>query len=85
MIPLEQQTVQPILDVVLPEGRFMKDIIHIQIEKNGRLEFGSYDNFHRDCIVAFHGVSTELLGRLRQSGVIRTWMEPCEGATRWHG
>ena len=84
VIPLEPQTVQPILDVVLPEGRFMKDIIHIQIEKNGRLEFGSYDNFHRDCIVAFHGVSTELLEQLQQSGVIRSWTEPYEGATRWH-
>src|SRR5688572_24912182 len=85
VIPLEPQTVQPILDVVLPEGRFMKDIIHIQIEKNGRLEFGSYDNFHRECIVAFHSVSTELLGRLQQSGVIRSWTEPYDGATRWHG
>jgi hypothetical protein len=44
--PLEPHTVQPILGVVLPDRRFMDDIIHIQIEKNGRLEFGSYDNFH---------------------------------------
>ena len=85
VFPLEHQTVRPILDAVLPNGRFMKDIIHIQIEKNGRLEFGSYDNFHPECIVAFHGVSTNLLSRLPESGVIRSWTEPYEGARRWHG
>jgi hypothetical protein len=63
----------------------MKDITHIQIEKSGRLEFGSYDNFDPECIVAFSGVSTGLLDRLQASGVIRSWTEPYEGATRWHG
>jgi hypothetical protein len=82
---LEQHTIRPILDVVLPDRRFMEDIIHIQIEKNGRLEFGSYDNFDPECIVCFHGVSTDLLSRLAASGVIRSWTEPYEGARRWHG
>jgi hypothetical protein len=30
--------------------RVPKRIIHIQIEKNGILEFGAYDTFHPDCI-----------------------------------
>jgi hypothetical protein len=85
VLPLEPHTVQPILDVVLPDRRFMDDIVHIQIERDGRLEFGSYDQFHPECIVCFHGVSTDLLSRLEKSGVIRSWTEPYQGARRWHG
>ena len=85
VVPLEQDNIQAILDTILTDGRFMKDIIHIQIEKNGRLEFASYDNFHPDCVVCFHGISTGLLSRLQESGVIRSWTEPYVGATRWHG
>ena len=85
VIPLEPQDVPAILTAILADGRFMKDVTHIQIEKNGRLEFGSYDNFHPECVVCFHGISTDLLNRLKGSGVIRSWTEPCVGATRWHG
>jgi len=85
VLPLESHTVRPILDVVLPNRRFMDDIVHIQIEKNGRLEFGSYDNFHPECIVCHSGVRTELLNALRDKGVIRSWTIPHEGAWRWHG
>jgi hypothetical protein len=85
VLPLEPHSVQPILDVVLPDRRFMDDINHIQIEKNGILQFGSYDNFHPECIVCFLGVGQELLNRLRESGVIRSWTLPHEGAQRWHG
>jgi|RhiMetdeSRZDD1v2_1073273.scaffolds.fasta_scaffold386440_3 hypothetical protein len=85
VLPLEAQSVQSILDVVLPNRRFMNDIIHIQIEKNGRLEFASYDNFHPECIVGFLGVSTDFLNTLREKGVIRSWTTPHEGARRWHG
>jgi hypothetical protein len=85
VLPLEAMTVQPILKVVLPDRRFMDDILHIQVERKGRLEFGSYDQFHPECIVCFNGVSTELLSRLEKSGVIRSWTEPYAGARRWHG
>ncbi|MGH7173881.1 MAG: hypothetical protein ACRELG_26685, partial [Gemmataceae bacterium] len=47
VLPLEAETIRPILDEVLPEGRVVHDIIHVQIERMGRLEFGAYDNFHR--------------------------------------
>jgi hypothetical protein len=85
VLPLEEHTVRPILDVVLPDRRFMDDIVHIQIEKNGRLEFGSYDNFRPECIVCFLGVSTDLLDKLRDNGVIRSYATPFKGARRWHG
>src|SRR5262245_43200851 len=85
VLPLEAHTIRPIREFVLYGRRCVDDIVHIQIEKNGRLEFGSYDNFHRECIVCFLGVSPDLLNVLRDKGVIRSWTTPCEGARRWHG
>jgi hypothetical protein len=86
VLPLTTQSVRPIVDVILPDNRYLDDIIHIQIEKAGRLQFGSYDQFHRECIVGVPpGVTPELLDRLRSSGVVRSWSVPNEGAQRWHG
>ena len=86
MLPLKPESVRPILNIVLPGNRYIEDIIHIQIEKAGELQFGSYDNFHHECIVGFPpGVTPELLDRLQLSGVVRSWSEPHEGARRWHG
>jgi hypothetical protein len=84
-LALEPDTIRPILDVVLPSNRYMDEIIHIQIEKHRELQFGSYDQFHRDCIVCFHGVTTIFLDELKQKGIIKTWTTPYEAAVRWHG
>ena len=85
VLPLEESTIRPILDVVFPNNRYLRDIAHIQIEKHGEQQFGSYDNFHDDCIVCFLGIPTSLLDDLQQKGVIRSWTVPYEGARRWHG
>jgi hypothetical protein len=73
VLPLEPETVRPILAEVLPEGRVVREIIHVQIERGGRLAFGAYDNFHRDCVVCWPAVPHELLEHLRVSGVLRSW------------
>ena len=86
VLPLPSESVRPILDIVLPDNRYLKDILHIQIERGGELQFGSYDQFHPECIVCFPpGVTTEFLEILKGSGVIRSWSVPHEGARRWHG
>jgi hypothetical protein len=85
VLALPPESVRPILDIVLPQNRYLDDIIHIQIEKGGELLFGSYDQFHHECIVCYAGVSIELLDRLKMSGVIRSWCVAHEGAQRWHG
>jgi hypothetical protein len=36
------------------------DYCSIQIEKRRELQFGSYDQFHHECIVCFLGVPTEV-------------------------
>lgn len=86
VLSLTPESVRPILDVILPDNRYLDDIIHIQIEKAGELQFGSYDQFHHECIVGFPpGVTPELLHQLQSSGVIRSWSVPHVGARRWHG
>jgi hypothetical protein len=85
VLPLEDATIRSILGVILPDNRYLKDIVHIQIEKHGELQFGSYDNFHDECIVCYLGIPTSLLDDLQSKGVIRSWTVPYEGAQRWHG
>ncbi len=76
VLPLEPENIRPILDVVLPDRRFMEDIIHIQIEKHGSLQFGAYDNFHPECVVCCAGIGQDLLDHLKQNGVLRSWTIP---------
>ncbi len=57
VFPLEPESFTAILMKVFPEGSDPDDIIHIQIEKDGRLAFGAYDNFHPECTVASLHVS----------------------------
>jgi hypothetical protein len=73
VLPLEPDTLKSILDEVLPDARLLKQIIHVQIVKLGRLAFGAYDNFHRDCTVALDPLLVPLLDALRTSGVVRSY------------
>ena len=74
VLPLEPDTIRPILDQVLPDARAVHDIIHIQIEKNGQQEFGAYDNFHPECIACGPFVSQNLLDDLLHRGVLRAYL-----------
>jgi hypothetical protein len=76
ILPLEEETIRPLLDVVLPGNRYMQDIIHIQIEKRGELQFGCYDRFHPECIVCFRGVTAKFLDELKRIGILRSWTLP---------
>src|SRR6266404_3550080 len=78
ILALEHDTIRPILDVVLPDNRYMEDIIHIQIEKNGGLQFGSYDQFDKNCIVCFLGVPPKFLDELKQRHIVHSWTTPSE-------
>jgi hypothetical protein len=73
VLPLEQETIRPILDTVLPNSRFMNDVIHVQIEKGGALQFGAYDYFHPDCVGCGPDVPQQLLEQLRLGGVLRSY------------
>lgn len=49
IVLLEPTTVRTVLSAI--RGNVPRKILHIQIEKNGVLEFAAYDNFHPGCIV----------------------------------
>ena len=77
ILPLTPETIAPILGQVLPGGRCVHDIIHIQIERNGELAFSACDNFHPDCTWAWLA-SEPLLRKLRDRQVVRSF-EKCLG------
>jgi hypothetical protein len=73
VLPLEIDTIKPILDQVLPEGRIVKKIVAIQIEKSGQVEFMAGDNFHRECVSVGPAVKQSLLQELVARGIIRSY------------
>jgi hypothetical protein len=73
LLPLEDYSIGPILSEILPEGRIVRHIIHVQIEKGGHLAFGAYDNFHKDCIVAYSVIPEALLAKLQNTGILRSF------------
>jgi len=82
VLQVEHETILPILDTVLPDNRFMEDIIHIQIPQHGALQFSSADQFDQRCSVCFLGVPTKILDDLKHRGVIVSWTTPHPGVVR---
>ena len=70
VLPLEPDIIQPILDRVLPENRVLSDVRHIQIEKGGLLQFGSYDSFSPGCLCCGPAVPIGILDELRLKGIL---------------
>jgi hypothetical protein len=50
-------------------------IIHVQIERNGKMAFAAYDNFGRECVVAYSDVSPSLLDELTKARVLRNYRQ----------
>jgi len=69
---LSPEMVEPVFDQVMKAG-LTDNIIHVQIERNGALELGAYDNFHPECVVTGSGVSTALLDELKDKKIIREY------------
>jgi hypothetical protein len=67
---LTPETVGPIFKQVMAAG-LKRAIVHVQIERNGVLELGAYDNFHHECVVTGPSVSPELLTELKNTKVLR--------------
>ena len=73
VVPLEAETV-PLLWTVLSQPEAVtRKIVHVQIEKDGRVEFGAYDNVHKDCTGSGPGVAGNFLEDLQHRGVIRSF------------
>jgi hypothetical protein len=73
IVPIEIETAQEILDQILLLKPSLPEIIHIQIEKNGVIEFGAYDNFHPDCVACGFSIPKDQLERLVSQGAIHSF------------
>jgi|ERR1035438_2289341 hypothetical protein len=69
VVPLEPSTIPAI--VIGIGGTIPRSILHIQIEKNGRIEFGAYDNFHPECIVFGSAISEAFIDALTSEGILK--------------
>ena len=70
VLRLAADAVKPILSQLI-SARLNSAIIHVQIERHGRLELGAYDNFHPDCVITGPGVSSQLLHELKSKSLLR--------------
>ena len=71
VLPLEPSMSKTIVSSI--GGTIPSAIIHIQIEKNGLLQFAAYDNFHPQCIVFGTGVKPVVLESLVCQGIMRPY------------
>jgi hypothetical protein len=70
VLRLTPETIAPIVQQVSAAG-LKGAIMHVQIERNGVLELGAYDNFAPGCVVTGPGVKAELLDELKSKSVVR--------------
>lgn len=75
VLSLTPDDVEPVFKQILAAG-LKHAIIHIQIVREGTLQFGAYDNLDPDCVVAGTGVAVALLEQLQKDGLIRSFT-PC--------
>ena len=62
ILPLESATVPDIVRAI--GGTIPHGILHVQIEKFGKLAFAAYDNFHPECLYFGERISADLIERL---------------------
>lgn len=68
--PLQDFAILPLEATAIPDifraigGTFPRSILHVQIEKEGKLAFAAYDNFHPECIFFGESISGEFIERL---------------------
>lgn len=79
VVPLEPENVVPILQEIVGR-RLVHEIVHIQIEKQGVLQFGSYDHFHADGCVVWLGVAEPSLQELKSKGILRSYEQAPHGS-----
>jgi hypothetical protein len=70
--PLDEGNATVIAKAISRRGGLSDDsgLIHVQIAKDGRLVFGGYDNFHRECVFV-EGLPLSELDSLKSRHVIR--------------
>jgi hypothetical protein len=73
VLPLEPEMVKPIIAAI--GGTVPMSILHIQIQKDGRLELGLYDNFAPKGIFFGPAVTPFFIATLQNEGILSPWTE----------
>jgi hypothetical protein len=73
VLPLEVEMVLPIMAAV--GGTVPRGLIHVQVQKEGRLQLGLYDNFDPNCIFLGPGLTPSFIATLQEAGVLTHWIE----------
>jgi len=71
VLGLTNDSIRTVLARVLATGGIAKRVVHIQIEKQGTLQFGAYDNFHPECIIAGPAIPKKALDDLLSEGILK--------------
>jgi hypothetical protein len=74
VLPLEAEMVGPIMAAV--GGSVPRGIIHIQVQKDGRLELGLYDNFAPKCMFFGPSLASTFFAALQNSGALERTIMP---------
>ena len=76
ILPLTQKNLSALERAIVSKIAFGHGgIIHVQIERNGKMAFAAYDNFDRECVVAYSDVSPSLLEELTKALVLRSYRQ----------
>ncbi len=62
ILPLEEHAIPTIFSAF--GGTLPRNILHVQIEKHGKLVFAAYDNFHPECLFFGDSIPGEFIERL---------------------
>ena len=68
MASLNPESIQSLIKAL--GGTIPRSVLHIQIAKNGKLEFGAYDNFDPQTLFLGEAFSDELLNDLIEQGIL---------------
>lgn len=75
ILPLTPQNVSAIVKAITSKIAFgNRGIIHVQIERNGKMAFAAYHDFDRECVVAYPAVSSASPDELTMTGVLRNYI-----------
>jgi hypothetical protein len=71
VLPLEAEMVGPIMAAV--GGTVPRGLIHVQIQKEGRLQLGLYDDFAPKFMFFGPGLTPTFFATLQEAGVLAHW------------
>lgn len=74
VLPLTPSTILKIEKAIVSKIRFSyEEIVHIQIEKQGRIVFGAYDGFDEECVIASRAIPVAVLTQLVRDKVLESY------------